>query len=781
MPASLIDIVRKRFLETIRSVQPPGRWKVVVIDEHAQRLLGAVLKQYDVLEENVTLIESVSSYRQPQPGLEAIYFLMATTQNVDRVIQDFSGTETTYEGAHLFFMDSLPEHLFNRLCSSPAERYLKRLSDLNINFRALESQTFSLHAPQHFFSFYSPPPSSQAVAACRARIEEDLLFTAKGILNVCISINENPLIRYYVPDHPPLGALTNQTVADRNTRMPPSEGSGRWKGALASAAARVDLGGITGGGPNEEGGDHLSKKLAFMVQRELDDYAKANPDFIKTAAPNRPKPVLIITERAMDMFAPFLHEFTYQAMCNDLLNIEGGVRYRFKFQTSSGKYEDEIATLSETDTMWTEIRHHHMQEAIEKLMKEFNQFLEENAGFRGGDAATSVNDMKDMLAGMDQFKEQRQKFSVHLNMAQESMDIYGKKHLENVAKVEQNCSTGLTVQGKAPKTLVEDMVPLLADQTLTGRDKVRIIAVYIQFRQGIPDEDKKRLFQHAGLSLSEQDAVNSLVNMGVRVLRTPADRDLRKMKQKPADDDYDLSRYQPLLKTVIDDQINNRLDASQFPYVRNAPGPSGAGLGAIPPPNTRAPPTTTSLRSSKPSWHRAPSKVGGPGGNVNEKDDKNRQKMIVFVLGGMTYSEMRTAYRMSDSSSKDIYIGSSHIYTPNEFIDDLKVLEHGGVGSQAAPNGLQSVEVRGEPRPYQMAYDQKYYVKDPPPPPPAQPAPRQNPAPESQNRLSGASQNHLNPLAGLGNSTSPSIRSNMSGGSTPDGREKEKKKRFFKF
>lgn len=49
----------------------------------------------------------------------------------------------------------------------------------------------------------------------------------------------------------------------------------------------------------------------------------------RTGAPNRPKPVLIITERTMDMFAPFLHEFTYQAMCNDLLNIEGGVRYRY--------------------------------------------------------------------------------------------------------------------------------------------------------------------------------------------------------------------------------------------------------------------------------------------------------------------------------------------------------------------------------------------------------------------------------------------------------------------
>ncbi len=53
----------------------------------------------------------------------------------------------------------------------------------------------------------------------------------------------------------------------------------------------------------------------------------------------------------------------------------------------------------------------------------------------------------------------------------------------------------------------------------SNRDKVRIIALYILYREGVPDEDRKRLYQHARLSLSEQEAVNNLVYLGAKVVK----------------------------------------------------------------------------------------------------------------------------------------------------------------------------------------------------------------------------------------------------------------------
>ncbi|KAJ6466289.1 Sec1-like snare protein [Mycena sanguinolenta] len=700
--ASLIATVRSKFLEAIRSVNPPGKWKILVVDEHSQKLLGSVLKQFDILEENVTLIESINTYRDPQPEFEAMYLLMPTSQNIERIIKDFTGTRQ-YALAHLFFIDGLDERLLERLATSPAEPHLGPVKDLYINFWPAEAQTFSLQAPEFFFGLYSPPRSDSHFPAARARVEEELRLASKVIANVCISLNEFPYIRYYLPqNHQPLGALK----PNASTRPPPPpETSGRWRTNLARGAEARAYESVEG--------DFATKILAFYVQNALEEYKKANPEFAKPTEPPRPRGTLFITDRAMDMVAPFLHEFTYQAMANDLLPIEGGNKYTYKFQSAVGEFEDKTATLTDADTVYTGVRHMHMREAIDKLMADFNKFLEENAVFKG-EGAASLNDMKEMLASLPQYQEQREKFSLHLTMAQECMGLFEKDKLPLVAAIEQDCATGFTSDGKNPKNLVQDMVPLLDSRDVINLNKVRIVALYIQFREGVPDEDRRRLYQHARLSIPEQEAVNSLVHMGIRISRGPGDKDKRKLfpqkKLKSGEEEYELSRYKPALRMVLEDHVSDKLDKTLFPYVRDAPGPTAPSA----PTSLRSatPVQTTSLRHQRPAWIKA----ARPGGAAA---DSTRQRLLVFVAGGMTYSEIREAYQLSTSLNRDIYIGSSHTITPREFINDLTVLELGGAGSKAAPNGQRESRAG---RPFQEFYDERYYTRDAPAPPRPAPA-----------------------------------------------------------
>lgn len=57
----------------------------------------------------------------------------------------------------------------------------------------------------------------------------------------------------------------------------------------------------------------------------------------------------------------------------------------------------------------------------------------------GREKATSLNDMRDMLATLPEFQEMRDQFSLHLNLAEKCMDIFGQKKLLEIGLVEQVC------------------------------------------------------------------------------------------------------------------------------------------------------------------------------------------------------------------------------------------------------------------------------------------------------------------------------------------------------
>jgi syntaxin-binding protein 1 len=52
-----------------------------------------------------------------------------------------------------------------------------------------------------------------------------------------------------------------------------------------------------------------------------------------------------------------------------------------------------------------------------------------------------------------------------------------------------------------------------------------------------------------------------------------------------------------------------------------------------------------------------------------------RQRIFYFIAGGMTYSESRTAYELSNIFDKEVFIGSDEILTPTSFLDQVKKLE----------------------------------------------------------------------------------------------------------
>jgi syntaxin-binding protein 1 len=78
----------------------------------------------------------------------------------------------------------------------------------------------------------------------------------------------------------------------------------------------------------------LCSHLARFIQDEIDQYAKFNHDFPPPSP--RPRGVLFIVDRTMDLFTPLVHEFTYQAMAHDLLRIKDGDKVTYENEINAG-------------------------------------------------------------------------------------------------------------------------------------------------------------------------------------------------------------------------------------------------------------------------------------------------------------------------------------------------------------------------------------------------------------------------------------------------------------
>lgn len=406
----------------------------------------------------------------------------------------------------------------------------------------------------------------------------------------------------------------------------------------------------------------LSKYLARFVSEELENYAGFNRNFPPHSS--RPPSVLVITDRSMDLMAPLVHEFTYQAMAHDLLPIDERekVLYHMTINEGTPLQEEKDMELQDNDKVWVDNRHRHMKDTIDKLMGDFQKFLDKNPHFakEGAESSTNLNVIRDMLAGLPQFQEMKEIYSLHLTMAQECMNRFQHNKLPDIASVEQTLATGLDEDYRRPRNVLEEVVRLLDDDAISPSDRLRLIIIYVLYRDGLILEDIKRLLAHASLPPRDGDIVTNLELLGARPLRglkeartPPPPLFPPENKNGPVNEEYALSRFEPVLKRLLEDLCKGTLDQSTFPYVNPPADPNEELIAA----------QGGSLRAGRPNWAAA-----------GRRPPENRQRVFVYMAGGATYSESRSCYDVSSRLGRDIFLITSHMLTPALFLRQVSDL-----------------------------------------------------------------------------------------------------------
>ncbi|KAJ2472624.1 syntaxin binding protein 1 [Coemansia sp. RSA 2322] len=746
MAANLLQSRRQEFFNALTSVRPSNRFKVVVVDRRSLNVLNQALKLPEILEHDVARIEMIENGRKDDTSMEAVYFLTPSKQSVARLIGDFGGSLSSqnqrapggrggygappasrqpvkYRAAHIYFTSELPDNLLALVKGSGITPYIKALKEMCIEYDVSGSRVFLTKlVDRPFYRLYSP-------VVVRG-FNDELEVISKKLANVCGALKENPVVRYLLLDP-------------------------------------------------ETHGDTKARPLAFLFHTEMERIREVLPAADDDASRRKSPTELIIVDRSADPFAPVLHEFTYEAMVHDLLEIEDGNRFSYMAQLANGTEELKTVVLDESDSVWQEFRYQHISDAQQGIMKKFQALVGSNRAIANMQAGERVdlNRMRDVVNNMPQFNDQMSLIAAHITIMQRCMDQFEKQHLNDLALLEQNLVVGMTPDGDKYKSGDIDIAYVLNNPSIESENKLRALLLFFISNPNLTEPERLKLVQLAKLSREARETVKS---MGMVIRWAHALDLLKQIKQRPSqqakgggiskwglasmraaatgssqpgDDEpkpYDVSRYVPAFKSILEGCVDGNLSEDLFPYVVPPERPRDSGGNAL---SARSTPSFAqgertgspvssmwsniansvglqtaqqqqdsrsssvplqgsnnaqrqikSLRSARPTWQKrdstpsvaSPSSgssgaAGGmagitsataamslsppatPAGSSRHRQEP-RGRVILFVIGGVTYSEVRAAEEISAKYGREVIVGSTHMVEPSSYLKDISSL-----------------------------------------------------------------------------------------------------------
>uniref|UniRef100_A0A0E0JZF8 SNARE-interacting protein KEULE n=1 Tax=Oryza punctata TaxID=4537 RepID=A0A0E0JZF8_ORYPU len=581
---SFRQITRDRLLfEMLRSTRKHSEstWKVLIMDKLTVKIMSYSCKMADITDEGVSLVEDLYKRRQPLPSLDAIYFIQPTKENIGMFLNDMSGRNPLYKNSPI--QKELVAQI--KKDSSVLPR-IGALSEMNLEYFAIDSQGFTTDHERALEELFSENAlDSHKYNAC-------LNTMATRISTVFASMREFPRVHYRVAKT--IDASVTTTLRDL-----------------------------------------VPTKLAAAVWNCLSKLKTSIPDYPQTETCE-----LLIVDRSVDQIAPIIHEWTYDAMCHDLLCMDGN-KYVHEVPSRNGSStERRDVLLEDHDPIWVELRHAHIADLLNCSKQELGERYP-----------------------IEICKIWFKLFHSKLN------NIIREQGLRDVGQLEQ-------------------------DLGVSRENKLRLLMIYAAINPEKFESDKgEKLMQLAGLSTDDMIAVSNMRCLcgpdtkkssgGGFTLKFDVHKKKHGLRKERTGEEsaWALSRFYPVLEDLIEKLSKGELPKDEY-YCMNDPSPSFHGL-----------PMSSSVRTSpahQPAHSMRSRRTGGTWARPRGSDDgyssdsvlkhsssdfkKLGQRIFVFVIGGATRSELRAVHKLTSKLKREVILGSSSLDDPPQFITKLKMM-----------------------------------------------------------------------------------------------------------
>ncbi|RVW57755.1 Protein transport Sec1a [Vitis vinifera] len=428
--------------------------------------------------------------------------------------------------------------------------------------------------------------------------------------------------------------------------------------------------------------DLVPTKLAAAVWNSLEKYKSTIPNFPQTGTCE-----LLILDRSIDQIAPVIHEWTYDAMCHDLLDMDGNKYVHEIPSKTGGEPEKKEVLLEDHDPVWLELRHVHIADASERLHDKMTNFVSKNkaAQLHQRDSnELSTRDLQKMVQALPQYSEQMEKLSLHVEIAGKINRTIREMGLRDLGQLEQDLVFG-DVGAK------EVINFLRTKQDATSENKLRLLMIYASvypekfegdkglklMQQDYHPRDMKvvnnmRLLEGSSATKKKSSGGFSLKFDGQKVKNAARkDRTTEEERGRVSADSNDIIYFVkalltnlrannvPCLPELIEKLNKGELPKNEYLCMNE---PSHLSHGAL----------MVHLHGRSSSSFSASKSDELQLGHVLVFLMMDVQEygaaIFVFIIGGATRSELRVCHKLTAKLRREVVLGSSSIDDPPQFI-----------------------------------------------------------------------------------------------------------------
>lgn len=580
----------------------------LVVDAATLRVINSFLRMGDLHAEGVTSVELIEESREPLPGLDAMYFMRPLPELVESILADFrTATALQHRQVHFCFTKPVEQSLLSRLTEAPhlAPR-VRSFVEVPLNFVLVQDRGFHFDIPEAITGLF-PVPDSQLVSD-----------VVQKLVDVCRCL---------------------QTTS-----------------------------------PSIRCQSDLCHTIGERVLRELNMHKAPN-------TPSQPCQLLIL-ERSLDMAAALVHEYSYEACVFDLLdgNMFDADRNVVTLKTSSGESKDKNKEMLLEDPLWEELKYMHIEAARSHVEAKVDDVKRHNVQ---NSTAISTSAMLEQLRAAPEMRDAVDRMSLHLAMI---MQIHSRLSHEQILEplhlglLEQDIACGIDRNGKDVKivNLQQTLLKIFTDRPeLPSEMKLRLLMLFFACVANIPEANRSKLMDAAKLDAEDHQVLIGMLR--TRLMEVPESQRLKQgtgcahrvtkqqalkfKKNAVAEGRFELSRFEPRLKEVLEQLAEDRLSLEDFGLCQSTANDFGlreAGYGDV----LGAP-----AIQAKDDWSFA-----SVTGSVEAERTEVSHRIVVFVLGGFTHSELRVAKEVQEKLPRgtEVIMGGTSLLTPKRLIRALR-------------------------------------------------------------------------------------------------------------